>query len=151
MIIERILAEKGREVITIEPHRTLADTARLLDEKRVRAVVVSDADHPVLGIISERDIARAVAQRGAAALNEPVSQHMTAKLFTCTRSCTVSDLMELMTDRRIRHVPIVERGRLSGIISIGDVVKHRLAELEAEGRLIHDYTATEYSAGGTHH
>ncbi len=147
MIIEHILAKKGRDVVTVEPERTLSETARLLDEKRIGAVVVSDADHPVLGIISERDIARAVAQRGAAVLDEPVSQHMTAKLFTCTRSCTVSDLMEVMTDRKVRHVPIVERGRLSGIISIGDVVKHRLAELEAEERLMHDYTATDYSVG----
>ena len=147
MIVEHILAAKGHEVVTIEPERTLLETARLLDEKRIGAVVVSDADHPVLGIISERDIARAVAQRGAAVLDEPVSQHMTAKLFTCTRSCTVSDLMELMTDRKVRHVPIVEHGRLSGIISIGDVVKHRLAELEAEERLMHDYTATDYSVG----
>ena len=147
MIVEHILAAKGHEVVTVEPERTLLEPARLLDEKRIGAVVVSDADHPVLGIISERDIARAVAQRDAAVLDEPVSQHMTAKLFTCTRSCTVSDLMELMTDRRIRHVPIVERGRLSGIISIGDVVKHRLAELEAEERLMHDYTATDYSVG----
>src|SRR3954471_15305481 len=151
MIIEHILAGKGPGVVTIEPERTLLETARVLDEKRIGAVVVSDADHPVLGIISERDIARAVARRGAAVLNEPVSQHMTAKVVTCTRSCTVSDLMELMTNRRIRHVPLVEHGRLSGIISIGDVVKHRVAELEAEGRLMHDYTATEYSAGGTHH
>jgi CBS domain-containing protein len=147
MIVEHILAAKGHEVVTIEPERTLLETARLLDEKRIGAVVVSDADHPVLGIISERDIARAVAQGGAAVLDEPVSQHMTAKLFTCTRSCTVSDLMELMTDRKVRHVPLVERGRLSGIISIGDVVKHRLAELEAEERLMHDYTATDYSVG----
>jgi CBS domain-containing protein len=147
MIVEHILAAKGHEVVTIEPERTLLETARLLDEKRIGAVVVSDADHPVLGIISERDIARAVAQGGAAVLDEPVSQHMTAKLFTCTRSCTVSDLMEVMTDRKVRHVPIVERGRLSGIISIGDVVKHRLAELEAEERLMHDYTATDYSVG----
>jgi CBS domain-containing protein len=147
MIVEHILAEKGHDVVTIEPERTLLETARLLDEKRIGAVVVNDADHPVLGILSERDIARAVAQRGAAVLDEPVSQHMTAKLFTCTRSCTVSDLMELMTDRRIRHVPIVERGRLSGIISIGDVVKHRLAELEAEQRVMHDYTAADYSVG----
>ena len=145
MIVEHILAAKGHDVVTVEPERTLSETARLLDEKRIGAVVVSDADHPVLGIISERDIARAVAQRGAAVLDEPVSQHMTAKLFTCTRSCTVSDLMELMTDRKVRHVPIVEHGRLSGIISIGDVVKHRLAELEAEERLMHDYTATDYS------
>jgi CBS domain-containing protein len=147
MIVEHILAAKGHDVVTIEPERTLLETARLLDEKRIGAVVVSDADHPVLGIISERDIARAVAQRGAAVLDEPVSQHMTAKLFTCTRSCTVSDLMEVMTERKVRHVPIVQHGRLSGIISIGDVVKHRLAELEAEERLMHDYTATDYSVG----
>ena len=142
MIVEHILAAKGHDVVTIEPERTLLETARLLDEKRIGAVVVSDADHPVLGIISERDIARAVAQRGAAVLDEPVSEHMTAKLFTCTRSCTVSDLMELMTDRKVRHVPIVERGQLSGIISIGDVVKHRLAELEAEERLMHTQEAS---------
>jgi CBS domain-containing protein len=147
MIVEHILAAKGHDVITVEPERTLLETARLLDEKRIGAVVVSDADHPVLGIISERDIARAVAQGGAAVLDEPVSEHMTAKLFTCTRSCTVSDLMEVMTDRKVRHVPLVEHGRLSGIISIGDVVKHRLAELEAEERLMHDYTATDYSVG----
>src|SRR3712207_9219576 len=100
MIIEHILSEKGRNVVTIEPDRTLLETARVLDEKRIGAVVVSDAGHPVLGIISERDIARAIAQRGAAALNEPVSQHMTAKLFTCTRSCSVSDLMELRSEER---------------------------------------------------
>src|SRR5215208_4246691 len=123
MIIEHLLAEKDHDVITIEPEQTLLETAHLLDEKRIGAVVVSDADHPVLGIISERDIARAVARRGAAALDGPVSQHMTAKLFTCTRSFTTKDLMELMTDRRVRHVPLVEHGRLSGIISIGDVVK----------------------------
>ena len=147
MIVEHILAAKGHDVVTVEPEQTLLETARLLDEKRIGAVVVSDADHPVLGIISERDIARTVAQRGAAVLDEPVSQHMTTKLFTCTRSCTVSDLMEVTTDRKVRHVPIVERGRLSGIISIGDVVKHRLSELETEERLMHDYTATDYSVG----
>src|SRR3954468_7864631 len=117
MIVEHILAAKGHEVITIEPERTLLETARLLDEKRIGAVVVSDADHPVLGIISERDIARAVAQRGAAALDEPVFQHMTAKVFTCTHWCTTSDLRILMTEQNVRYVPIVEAGRLSGIIS----------------------------------
>jgi len=147
MIIEHLLAEKGHDVITVEPERTLLETARVLDEKRIGAVVVSDADHPVLGIISERDIVRALAQRGAAAAEEPVSQHMTAKVITCTRSCTVRDLMELMTHRRIRHVPVVEGGRLNGIVSIGDIVKRRLAELEAEGHVMHDYSGTEYSAG----
>ena len=147
MIIEHILSEKGRNVVTIEPDRTLLETARLLDEKRIGAVVVSDADHPVLGIVSERDIARAIADRGAAALDEPVSQHMTAKLFTCTRSCSVSDLMELMTDRRVRHVPIVEAGRLSGIISIGDVVKNRLGEMEAEQRAMDEYSGGQSTPG----
>src|SRR5215207_8361872 len=118
MIIEHILADKGHNVITTEPERTLLETARVLDEKRIGAVLVSDADHSVLGIISERDIARAIAERGAAALNEPVSQHMTTKVITCTRSCTVRDLMELMIHRRIRHVPVVEDGRLSGIVPI---------------------------------
>ena len=151
MSIEHILAEKGHTVIAVEPGRTLLETARLLTEKRIGAVVVSDADHPALGIISERDIARAVGQRGAAALDEPVYRNMTAKLVTCTRSYSVSNLMKLMTDQRIRHVPVVEDGRLRGIISIGDVVKHRLAELEAEQRAMHDYTATEYSAGRTPH
>jgi len=147
MIVEHILADKGHDVITTGPERTLLETARLLDEKRVRAVVVSDARHPVLGIISERDIARAVAQRGAAALNEPVSQHMTAKVITCTRSCTVIALMELMTDRRIRHVPVVEDGRLNGVVSIGDIVKRRLSELEAEQRVLRDYSTRRSTPG----
>ena len=147
MIVEHILADKGHDVITTGPERTLSETARLLDEKRVRAVVVSDADHPVLGIISERDIARAVAERGAVALDEPVAQHMTAKVITCTRSFTTKDLMELMTDRRIRHVPVVEGGRLNGIVSIGDVVKHRLNELEAEDQIMHDYSTGRSTPG----
>lgn len=141
MIVEHILSAKGHDVVTVAPDQTLLDVAQLLDEKRIGAVVVSDAAHPVLGIISERDIARALAERGAAALDEPASQHMTAKLFTCTRSSTTSDLMELMTERRVRHVPVVEQGRLEGIISIGDIVKHRLAEMEAEQQAMHEYSA----------
>jgi CBS domain-containing protein len=140
MIVAHILADKGSDVITIEPEQTLADAARLLAERRIGAVVVADAQHPVQGIISERDIARAVARRGAAALEEPVSRHMTSKLFTCTRACTVSEIMEIMTDQKVRHVPVVEGGRLGGIISIGDVVKHRLAEMEAEQRAMGDYS-----------
>ena len=147
MIIEHLLAEKGHDVITVEPERTLLETARVLDEKRIGAVVVSDADHPVLGIISERDIARAVAQRGAAVLDEPVSQHMTAKVITCTRRSMVSDLMELMTNRRIRHLPVVDGGRLTGIISIGDIVKHRVAELETEQEVIREYSTGTSTPG----
>src|SRR6185295_923951 len=135
MIVAHILADKGSDVITIEPRQTLADAARLLTERRIGAVVVADAQHPVRGILSERDIARAVA-----ALQEPVSQHMTTKLFTCTRACTVSQIMEIMTDQKVRHVPVVESGRLGGMISIGDIVKHRLAEMEAEQRAMGEYS-----------
>src|SRR3954467_12783731 len=141
MIVAHILADKGSDVITIEPGQTLADAARLLAERRIGAVVVADAENPARGIISERDSARAVGRRGAAALGEPVSQHMTTKLFTCPRACTVSQIMEIMTDQKVRHVPVVESGRLGGIISIGDIVKHRLAQMEAEQRAMGDYSA----------
>ena len=147
MLVEHILTEKGQVVITIEPERTLLEAARLLEEKRVRAVVVSDTAHPVLGILSERDIVRALARKGAAAANDPVSQHMTAKVITCTRRTSIKDLMERMTDQRIRHVPVVENGRLDGIVSIGDLVKHRLSELEAEDRAMHDYSTGRSTPG----
>ena len=142
MTVEHILAGKGHSVVTIEPERTLLETARLLAEKRIGAVVVSDADHAVLGIVSERDIVRAVARSGAAALDEPVSQHMTAKVVTCTGRSAIRELMELMTDKKFRHVPIVEDGRLTGIVSIGDIVKQRVAEIEAEQRALREYIAT---------
>ena len=139
MIVAHILADKGSDVITIEPRQTLADAARLLTERRIGAVVVADAQHPVRGILSERDIARAVARRGAAALQEPVSQHMTTKLFTCTRACTVSQIMEIMTDQKVRHVPVVEDGRLGGMISIGDIVKAEHSQLTMENHYLKSY------------
>jgi CBS domain-containing protein len=142
MTVEHILAVKGRNVVTIEPERTLGEAARLLDEKRIGAVVVSDADHAVLGIFSERDIVKAVARGGPAALDEPVSRHMTTKVITCTGRSAISELMELMTAQKFRHVPIIEDGRLNGIVSIGDIVKHRLAEIEAEHRALREYIAT---------
>ena len=142
MTVEHILAAKGRNVVTIEPERTLGEAARLLDEKRIGAVVVSDADHAVLGIFSERDIVKALARGGASALDEPVSRHMTAKVITCTGRSAISELMELMTAEKFRHVPIIEDGRLNGIVSIGDIVKHRLAEIEAEHQALREYIAT---------
>ena len=142
MTVEHILSAKGRKVITIEPERTLGEAVRLLDERKIGAVVVGDADHAVLGIISERDIVRALAKSGAAALDEPVSHHMTGKVVTCTGRSAISELMELMTDRKFRHVPIVEDGRLNGIVSIGDIVKHRLAEIETEHKALREYIAT---------
>ena len=142
MNVEHILAAKGRDVLTIEPDRTLADAARALTERKIGAVVITDAGRSVLGILSDRDIVRAVARDGAAALDHPVSRHMTGKVVTCTGHSSINELMEVMTERKFRHVPIVENGRLAGIISIGDVVKQRVAEIEAEHQALKEYIAT---------
>jgi CBS domain-containing protein len=142
MNVEHILQAKGRDVLTIEPGRTLAEAARALTERRIGAVVIAESDQKVLGILSERDIVRAVARGGAAALETPVSQHMTGKVVSCTRQTTINELMEAMTERKFRHMPVIESGRLCGIISIGDVVKNRVAEIEAETQAMREYIAT---------
>jgi CBS domain-containing protein len=142
MIVNRILSLKGREVATIEPGRSLSEAARVLAERRIGALLIVDGDRPVTGIISERDIVRAVAMQGAKALEEPVSRFMTEKVVTCTGETSINDVMELMTQQKFRHIPVVESGRLSGIISIGDVVKLRLEEVEAETQAIKEYIAT---------
>jgi CBS domain-containing protein len=142
MNVEHILQAKGRDVLTIGPDRTLAEAAKALTERRIGAVLVAGSDQSVLGILSERDIVRAVARGGAAALEAPVSQHMTGKVVSCTRHTTINELMEVMTDRKFRHMPVIENGRLCGIISIGDVVKNRVAEIEAETQAMREYIAT---------
>jgi len=142
MNVEHILRSKGRTVVSIESNRTLGEAARLLSERKIGAILVGDAFRPVLGILSERDIVRAVAARGAAALNEPVSSVMTEKVVTCTGASAIQEVMEMMTDGKFRHVPVVEGGKLVGIISIGDVVKNRLAEMEAESQAMREYIAT---------
>jgi CBS domain-containing protein len=142
MTVERILSEKGRAVVTIEPDHTLAEAARLLTEKRIGAVVVTDKSHPVIGILSERDIVRGIASHGAKILEEPVSHCMTTKVVTCVGHTGVIDILELMTEGKFRHVPVVEDHRLVGIVSIGDIVKYRLAQAEAETRAMRDYIAT---------
>jgi CBS domain-containing protein len=142
MTVEHILRSKGRSVVTIEPNRTLSEAAKLLSEQRIGAVLVCNASGPVLGIISERDIVRAVASRGAAALDEPVTRSMTEKVVTCTCESAINEVMEIMTEGKFRHVPVMEGGRLTGIVSIGDIVKHRLAEVEAETKAMLDYIAT---------
>ncbi|MCO4055129.1 MAG: CBS domain-containing protein [Bosea sp.] len=142
MSVSSILAEKGREVQTILPHRTLAEAARILAERRIGAAVVTGADGAVLGILSERDIVRAVAETGPAGLDEPVSRRMTARVTTCTEAMSIESAMEIMTTGKFRHLPVVEAGRLSGIISIGDVVKRHIEKMEAETRAMRDYIAT---------
>jgi CBS domain-containing protein len=142
MTVARILAVKGRDVFTTQPHRTLQETAGLLASRKIGAVVVTGADDSVLGIISERDIVRAVAERGAAALDDAVSRHMTSDVFTATVGASINDIMERMTRSRFRHVPVVENERLAGLVSIGDLVKHRIAEIETEHRALREYIAS---------
>jgi CBS domain-containing protein len=142
MIVNKILGLKGRDVVTIEPAQTLSEAVKVLSDRRIGALLIVDGQRPVSGIISERDIVRAVAAQGAKALDEPVSRFMTEKVVTCTGQTSINDVMELMTKQKFRHVPVVEGGRLAGIISIGDVVKLRLEEVEAEAQAIKEYIAT---------
>jgi CBS domain-containing protein len=141
MLVRQVLSTKGAEVVTIAPDATLSDAASLLAQKRIGATVVSADGRAVAGIISERDIIRAVAQDGAAALEAPVSRFMTSQVVTCNMQADIDHLMRLMTDGKFRHVPVVEEGVLAGIISIGDVVNGRLADIEAEQQALKDYIA----------
>lgn len=142
MIVKSIIDAKGGNVVTIEPAATLDVAAKLLAERRIGAVVVLGADNRVVGILSERDIVRTVSQRGAAALQEQVAQVMTRKVATCTLDETIHSIMERMTAGKFRHVPVIEQGRLTGIVSIGDVVKHRIVEMEHEAAALRDYIQT---------
>lgn len=141
MNVEQLLSDKGREVISVQPHRTLAEAIRTLSEKRIGAVVVMGADGALAGILSERDIIRALGELGAGALESAVSRSMTSKVVTCRPQTSVDELMEIMTTGRFRHVPVVENGRVTGLVSIGDVVKHRVAAIEAESKAMRDYIA----------
>jgi CBS domain-containing protein len=142
MSVAQILSGKGRDVVTTQPHRTLLEAAQLLAEKGIGAVVVADAGRQVLGILSERDIVKAVGREGVAALEQSVSKHMTAKVFTVSEDTPVETIMETMTRGRFRHVPVIKDGRLAGLVSIGDVVKHHVNEIESEHRALRDYIAT---------
>ena len=142
MNVDGILRAKGAAVVTIRPDATVADLVHGLREERIGAMVVSEDGRSVLGIISERDIVRVLAERGPSALDEPVSRTMTRKVETCNATETVSSIMERMTAGKFRHVPVVDRGRVVGIVSIGDIVKHRLHEMERESEAMRDYIAT---------
>ena len=142
MTVASILAAKGGETVTTQPHRTLHEASEILAAKRIGAIVVTDANGALLGILSERDIVRAVAKGGGKALEDSVSRHMTAKVQTTTLGSSVLATMELMTSGRFRHVPVLHNGRLEGVVSIGDLVKYRIAEIEGEHQALRDYIAT---------
>lgn len=142
MTVRAILSRKGRDVVTIAPTETLSEAVKLLGARRIGAIVVTGADHRVAGILSERDIVRVIGERGAAALDENVGAVMTRKVVTCTEADTISSIMERMTAGKFRHLPVVDQGKLAGVISIGDVVKHRVEEIEHETEALREYIAT---------
>lgn len=141
MSVAKILEAKGRAVITTDANQTMREATRLLAEYRIGAVVIKGPGETIAGILSERDIVRALANRGAEALDDRIAEHMTRKVTTCTAAFKINEVMEVMTAGKFRHLPVVAEGRLDGMISIGDVVKHRLAELESESRALRDYIA----------
>ena len=140
MQVRHILYGKGRDVVAITEGASIADAARLLTDRRIGALVVKDGDGRLTGIISERDLVRAIARAGASALAESVADHMTPEPETCVETDTVESVMETMTRGRFRHVPVLDDGLgLCGMVSIGDVVKSRIAETVSEAAALRDY------------
>jgi CBS domain-containing protein len=139
MNVAAILRQKGRAVTTANPEAKLLDVAEKLAAKRIGAIVVVAARGEVVGIVSERDIIRELAKHGADCLLRPVAETMTKQVVTCHETDTLDELMAMMTTRRFRHLPVVTDGALVGIVSIGDVVKHHVAEVEMEATAMRDY------------
>lgn len=131
MNVATILKAKGSDVAMVDPDVTLAEVAKMLSERRIGALVVMHG-RQLLGIISERDIVKSVAHSGAEALERPVRDVMTSRIVTCELNDSINELMDVMTEGRFRHLPVIDRGELVGIVSIGDVVKHRIAETVME-------------------
>ena len=139
MNVAHLLATKGRDVATINQERTVRDAVAMLKERGIGALVVVGGTGPLTGILSERDVVRAFAREGADALDLRVAALMSTSVTTCEESTSVNELMTTMTEKRIRHVPVVQGGLLVGIVSIGDVVKARVTELENEKRDLLEY------------
>jgi CBS domain-containing protein len=142
MTVRAILTLKGRDCVTIAPDATLKDAAQSMAKHKIGSLVITGAERRVVGILSERDIVAALAAQGESALTRQVGSVMTREVVTCGEDETIPNLMQRMTAGRFRHVPVVERGALVGIVSIGDVVKHRLAELQRDHDALKEYIAT---------
>jgi CBS domain-containing protein len=141
MKVSNLLATKGHDVATISQESTVSDALAILKERRIGALIVTGATAPLVGIFSERDAVRALATNGAEALAFTVAQLMTSDVAVCDEDTSVTHLMGMMTERRIRHVPVVDEGRLVGLVSIGDVVKARFDELELDKKELLDYVS----------
>ncbi len=139
MHVEGLLRSKGSDVATVTSSATVGVVVASLAERRVGALVVSDDGRTVAGIVSERDVVRALAEHGNEALDHVVSDIMTREVVTCAMATTVDELSTLMTEGRMRHVPVVVDGALAGIVSIGDVVKSHIRDLEHETQALHEY------------
>jgi len=142
MTVKSILEEKGHDVLTLGPNDKLSEAVRALAENRVGALVITNGDRKIVGILSERDIVRSIAKSGAAALDQSVRETMTPKVNICNENHTINDVMEIMTRGRFRHLPVEKNGLLDGIVSIGDVVKRRIEDVEREAEEIRNYIAT---------
>lgn len=142
MTVGILLKRKSGPLVTIAPDATLSEAVASLAEHRIGAIVAVDDGGHLVGILSERDVVRILAEKGPDVLSDPVSSVMTRTVVTCTEEESIPVIMERMTRGRFRHVPVVDRGRLLGIISIGDVVKHRVEEMERESAELRDYIMT---------
>ena len=143
MLIAHVLRDKGAVVHTLPTDATLEQAAKQLDGRKVGALVVQDAQGGIVGVLSERDLVREVSRRGAAALADSVGAVMTRDVFTARMDETIDEGLARMTDRRVRHLPVMEAGKLIGIVSIGDLVKHRIAAVEAEAAAMQAYIAAQ--------
>ena len=142
MLVTSILKEKGGTVFTAQAAQTLMDAATILRERKIGAVIIVDARALPVGVLSERDIVRALATHGQDIMDRPIREFMTSEVITITPDMTVDQVMEVMSNNRIRHLPVMEEGRLSGIISIGDVVRVKIEAVEAEAEALKSYIAS---------
>lgn len=142
MTVKAILKQKGDRVVAVRPDDTVGSVCSILDKERIGAVLVRDADQRVIGVVSERDVVRSIARLGRDMLDHTVSSIMTRDVHFCSPEDSVDQVMAQMTDRRIRHLPVLKRGKLVGMISIGDVVKQRIADHEMEAEAMKAYIAT---------
>ena len=139
MIVANIIEDKGGDVATVRGDAVVRDAVDMLSARNIGAVVVLKGSKDVCGIFSERDIVRLLDEQGAAALDQKISSVMTETVYSCSMKDTVHHLMSLMTTKRIRHLPVIEKGELLGIVSIGDVVKRRIEETEREAEELKSY------------
>lgn len=141
MTVAMILNEKGRDVVTAKATDTVGDICKTLSEKRIGAILVTNAAGQIEGIVSERDVVRVIGKEGPSALEQSVDSVMTHAVVTCADTDTVNSVMARMSAGRFRHMPVVSGGKLVGLVSIGDIVKHRIAQIEREAAQMRDYIA----------